>query len=499
MEVMMPALDYPLWLRAAHFFDVLFLSLLIRSGFEIFSAHPRFYWNDDCTPGSEWFTFSKKKKSDDQLHTAEDEEISFSSWIALPGRKHFDLGRHWHFLSVVGWVATGLVYIVMLLVASEWRRLIPTSWHIVPDAWRALLGYLSFQLVNTPGAYNPLQQLTYAAVVFLLAPLSIATGVAMSPAISARFPWYIRIFHGRQGARSIHFLCLCVFTAFLVGHVTLVILHGLPTELARIVLGETQHPHLTRALVVGFGGIAGIVLIHVLATTASFRHPRVVQRSIQTLIDPLRRVLFGHQISTQHYLTTDISPYFWINGRPPKEENYLALARDKFANYNLEVGGLVHKPLHLKLAELRAMPKQTQITKHCCIQGWSGIAEWGGVSLRHIIELCQPLPSARYAVFYGFDNKSTSEPHPKGAGFYYGTVRMQLAMHPQTILAYEMNGQPLPIPHGAPLRLRLETQLGFKMVKYIRAIEFVENYKNIGKGHGGWSEDNVYRSQEAGI
>jgi methionine sulfoxide reductase catalytic subunit len=249
----------------------------------------------------------------------------------------------------------------------------------------------------------------------------------------------------------------------------------------------------------GFGGIAGIVLIHVLATTASFRYPRVVQRSIQTFIDPLRRALFGYQTSAQHYLPTDISPYFWLNGRPPKEENYLALARDEFANYNLEVGGLVHKSLHLTLAELRAMPKQTQITKHCCIQGWSGIAEWGGVSLRHIIELCQPLPSVRYVVLYGFDNKSTSELHPKGAGFYYGTIRMRLAVHPQTILAYEMNGQPLPLTHGAPLRLRLETQLGFKMVKYIRAIEFVEDYKKIGKGYGGWPEDNIYRSQEAGI
>jgi sulfoxide reductase catalytic subunit YedY len=145
------------------------------------------------------------------------------------------------------------------------------------------------------------------------------------------------------------------------------------------------------------------------------------------------------------------------------------------------------------------MPKQTQITNQCCIQGWTGIAEWSGVSFRHIIELCQPLSSARYAVLYGFDDKATSEPHSKGAGCYYGTVRMELAMQPQTILAYEMNGQPLPIPHGAPLRLRLETQLGFKMVKYLRAIEFVEDYKNIGKGYGGWPEDNLYRSQEAGI
>ena len=495
----MTALDYPLWLRATHFFDILFLSLLARSGIEILGAHPQFYWNDDCTPGSEWLSFSKKKRSADQLHTADDEETSFSSWIALPGRKRFDLGRHWHFLSVAGWVATGLIYVVMLFAASEWRRLIPTSWQVVPEAWRDLLNYLSFHIVETPGTYNSLQQLTYAAVVFLLAPLSIATGLAMAPAVSARFPWYIRLLHGRQGARSVHFLCLCVFGAFLVGHVALVVLHGLTPELARIVLGETQHPHLARALLVGFAGLAGIVAVHLLATTASFSHPRAVQRGIQSLTDPLRRALFGRQTSTQNYAPADVSPYFWINGRPPKEENYLALARDHFVNYTLEVGGLARKPLCLKLADLRAMPKQTQITKHCCIQGWSGVAEWGGVPFRHILELCQPLPSARYAVFYGFDDKAISEPHPKGAGFYYGTVRMQLAAHAQTILAYEMNGEPLPIPHGAPLRLRLETQLGFKMVKYLRAIEFVEDYRTIGQGQGGWPEDNLYRSPEAGI
>ncbi len=176
------------------------------------------------------------------------------------------------------------------------------------------------------------------------------------------------------------------------------------------------------------------------------------------------------------------------------------MARDQFANYSLTVGGLVERPLCLTLADLRAMPKQTQITKHCCIQGWSGVAEWGGSApLHHIARLCQPLPSARYAVFYAFDNKSTSEPHARGPGYFYGTIRVELAEDPQTILAYEMNGQPLSMNHGAPLRLRLETQLGFTMVKYIRAIEFVEDYIHIGKGQGGWREDYQYFSQEAGI
>jgi methionine sulfoxide reductase catalytic subunit len=492
-------LDYPLWLRATHFFNFLFLSLLVRSGLEILSAHPRLYWNDHCTPGGEWLKFTTKRRPTDRLWTASDEETSFSSVIALPGHDNLGLGRHWHFLADLGWLLTGLVYVVMLFGSPEWRRLIPVSWQIVPDAGRAMLSYLTLHVVETPGTYNALQQLSYAAVVFLLAPFSIATGVAMSPAVAARFPWYIKIFHGRQGARSLHFLALCSFTAFFIGHVALVALHGFRKGLAVIVLGETHSPNLTRALVVWLSGLTGILVIHVVTTVCSRRRPRFVQRTTQAVTDPVRTLLFGHERSAQHYSHADISPYFWVNGRSPKEETYLALARDQFANYVLEAAGLVERPLRLTLADLRAMPKQTQITKHCCIQGWSGVAEWGGVSLRHIVRLCRPLPSARYIVFYAFDNKSTSEAHAQGPGYFYGTIRLELAEDPQTILAYEMNGQSLPIDHGAPLRLRVETQLGFTMVKYIRAIEFVETYAHIGQGQGGWREDYQYFSQEAGI
>jgi DMSO/TMAO reductase YedYZ molybdopterin-dependent catalytic subunit len=245
--------------------------------------------------------------------------------------------------------------------------------------------------------------------------------------------------------------------------------------------------------------LTGVIAIHAVTTVYSRRHPRFVQRATQTITDPLRTFLFGHEVSAQHYSLADISPSLWVNGRPPAEDEYLAMVRDEFAHYRLEVGGLVQSQLSLTLPDLRAMPKQAQITKHCCIQGWSGIAEWTGVSLSHIVNLCQPLPSARYIVFYAFDNKSTSEPHAQGPGYFYGTIRVDLAKDPQTMLAYDMNGESLPVLHGAPLRLRVETQLGFTMVKYIRAIEFVENYKNIGEGQGGWREDFQYFSQEAGI
>ncbi|MGC1485990.1 MAG: molybdopterin-dependent oxidoreductase [Candidatus Acidiferrum sp.] len=493
------ALDYPLWLRATHFFNFLLLSLLVRSGLEILSAHPRLYWNDHCTPGSEWLKFTRKKRPKDRLWTASDDETSFPSAIALPGHENLGLGRHWHFLADFAWLLTGVTYLVMLFVTPEWQRLIPTSWKILPDAWHAMLSYLSFHIVETPGAYNALQQLSYAAVVFLLAPFSIATGIAMSPAVAARFPSYSKLFHGRQSARSMHFLGLCAFILFFIVHVVVVALHGFRTELAKIVLGETQNPRLTLALVVWLSGLAGVVIIHIVTTLCSRRRPRFVQKITQSITDPLRTLLFGHEISAQRYSHADISPYFWVNGRPPKEDSYEAMASEQFANYSLTVTGLVETPLRLTLADLRAMPKQTQITKHCCIQGWSGVAEWSGVSLRHINALCHPLPAAQYIVFYALDNKSTSELHAQGSGYFYGTIRIELAEDPQTMLAYEMNGEPLPVNHGAPLRLRVETQLGFTMVKYIRAIEFIEDYKTLGLGQGGWREDYQYFSQEAGI
>lgn len=321
----------------------------------------------------------------------------------------------------------------------------------------------------------------------------------MSPSLTARFPWYTRIFGGRQGARSIHFLCLCAFTLFIIVHVTLVVLHGLGNEFALIVLGETQTPNIQLALIVGLAGLAGIVAFHVVATVYSLRYPRLVQRRTQAVTERLRRALFGHAMSEQHYSAADVSPCFRVNGRPPGDAPYAEMAREEFRGYVLEVGGLVEQPLRLSLQELRAMPKQTQVTKHCCIQGWSAIAEWSGIPLSHIIGLCRPLASARFAVFYAFDDKSTSEPHPAGPGLFYGTLEMELARHPQTILAYEMNGLPLPVPHGAPLRLRVETQLGFSMVKYVRRIDFVDDYLDIGEGHGGWREDHQYYSQEAGI
>jgi DMSO/TMAO reductase YedYZ molybdopterin-dependent catalytic subunit/thiosulfate reductase cytochrome b subunit len=433
------------------------------------------------------------------LWTSRDEEESFSPWIAQPGRRSLGLGRHWHFLGDLGWLATGLLYVVLLFATGEWTRLVPTSWAIVPEAGRALVAYATLHVVETPGGYNALQRLAYFAVVFGLAPLAIATGLAMSPAVSARFPRYVRLFGGRQAARSIHFLALCAFALFVVGHVAMVVVHGLARGLALIVLGDTAAPRRALALALAALGLALVVLFHVVATIYSRRHPDLVADRTGALIEVARKPLLALAPARPPYGPRDVSPFFRVNGRPPRDPGYEALAADGFARYALEVGGLVARPLRLPLSELRRMPRSRQVTLHCCIQGWSAIAEWAGVPLREVLEAAGPLPGARYVVFEAYDDKATSEPDPAAPGRFYGTLELDVARQPLTLLADEMNGAPLPVVHGAPLRVRVETQLGFTMVKYLRSIRLVRDFRDLGRGRGGWREDAQYYDRHAPI
>ena len=161
------------------------------------------------------------------------------------------------------------------------------------------------------------------------------------------------------------------------------------------------------------------------------------------------------------------------------------MVADGFASYRLRISGLVEAPREFSLADLKAMPKQEQITTHFCIQGWSGVAKWGGVPMRHILDLVRPTPEARYAVFYSLADGADG-------GRYYDVHELFNMRHQLTILAYEMNGAPLSVLHGAPLRLRCENELGFKMVKWIAAIEFVHDFAHLGAGQGGYNEDHEF-------
>ncbi|MGH8574656.1 MAG: cytochrome b/b6 domain-containing protein, partial [Gammaproteobacteria bacterium] len=220
-------LGFPLGIRLTHAFNIVFLTLLIRSGIEILGGHPMLYFNDACRPGSEWIRFTGKRMFRDRRWTAEDEKQPYTPWIALPGRDNLGLGRFWHFVAVAGWLLTGVAYLLVLVTSDQWQRLVPASWEVFPQAWDAVLTYLRLEVPPTGDPYNALQQLTYFGVVFVLTPLQILTGLAMSPALEGHFPWYPRLFCGRQAARSLHFLGLVAFVAFTVHHVALVVAHGL--------------------------------------------------------------------------------------------------------------------------------------------------------------------------------------------------------------------------------------------------------------------------------
>ncbi len=497
-------LDFPIWIRLTHLFNILFITLLFRSGIEILGAHPKLYLNDDSQPGTEWIRFTPRKPPADRLWTAKDEEESYTRWLALPGGKSLGLGRQWHFLTVLGWVLTGLLYVVLLFVTPEWRRLIPTSWDVIPQAYQAALSYLQLKLPAEPPGYpfNALQQVTYFLLIFLLAPLQIATALAMSPAIAGRLPWYPSLFGGRQVARSLHFIGLVSFILFTALHLTMVVAHGLGDELAKIVLGVisgASQVEQSTAISLMAAWLVLVIVVHVVATDASHRSPRRVQRAIERVVDPVKFALLHPLTSRQQYSAGQLSPFPRVNGRPPGDEAYEALTRDHFANWALEVTGRVERPLRLTLSDLTLKERQSQVTKHNCIQGWSYLAEWTGVRLSTLLDECRPLPDTHYLVFHAMDNKSQSEPEPEGPGEFYETLDLELARHPQTILAYELNGIPLSVEHGAPLRLRVETQLGFKMVKWIREIEVVASFDEIGEGQGGWREDWQHYSREAGI
>ena len=498
----MPSPDHvPLFVIITHALNIPFLLMLGRSGIEVLSSFPKLYWSDGCPPGREWARFSKRMYGADSRRPwiSLDEEESWNPVVAMPGRKNLGLGRHWHFLTIHFWIATGLVYVVMMFTSGYWVFLVPTDWSIVPNALEAIGTYLHFELpAKLPGEpFNAAQKIAYFGVVFVLSPLQILSGAAMSPSVIARFPWYARLFGGKQGARSIHFLGICAFVGFVVVHTAMVVIHGVPKELAKIVLGSSEANH-TLAVIVGSGGLVLIVLIHVVATVLTRLRPRAAQHTLGVIVHPFEKVLSKTFTSRQRYSRADISGYHRVNGYPPVDPEYERLAADGFRDYRLPVGGLVENPVSLSLDELRDLGFERQVTNHNCIQGWNAIAEWGGVPLGRLLDLVRPRPEVTHVVFYAMDDKGLTEGEGR-YGHFYEAVPIFLARHTQSLLALEMNGAPLPVEHGAPLRVRFETQLGYKMTKWVKAVEFVDDIATIGMGQGGYREDQLRYANAAGI
>ena len=204
----------------------------------------------------------------------------------------------------------------------------------------------------------------------------------------------------------------------------------------------------------------------------------------------VQRLLLGRHALAPEYSASDISTAFRANGTTdPGTDEYNGHVQTGFADWRLVVGGLVESPLELSLADLRLIASRTQITRHDCVEGWSCIAKWGGARLSAVLQQARLKSNARYIVFYCADSLELAL---DGSGQYYETIDLVDAMHPQTLLAYDMNDRPLTVPHGAPLRLRVERQLGYKMAKYVMRIEAIESFAKVFRGNGGFWEDRGY-------
>jgi DMSO/TMAO reductase YedYZ molybdopterin-dependent catalytic subunit len=202
-----------------------------------------------------------------------------------------------------------------------------------------------------------------------------------------------------------------------------------------------------------------------------------------------QRLLAGDSLAPE-FTEADIRQPMRPNGiTAPTDETYKDLLANNFADWRLEVTGLVEKPLSLSLDQLRAMPSRTQITRHDCVEGWSCIAKWTGTPLSLVLDEAVVKPEARFVVFHCLD---TIDRDASGDVKYYGSIDLFDARHPQTILAYGCNGRALPVENGAPLRVRVERQLGYKMPKYLRKIEVVSSFASLGRGRGGYWEDHGY-------
>jgi DMSO/TMAO reductase YedYZ molybdopterin-dependent catalytic subunit len=198
------------------------------------------------------------------------------------------------------------------------------------------------------------------------------------------------------------------------------------------------------------------------------------------------RLLLAGQPLVREYAPTDVSPDFPPNGTEmPGGFEYFQMMVSQFSNFRLRVDGLVRNPLSLSLKEIKELPARTQVTQHNCDEGWTAIGQWTGVPLAEVLKKAELAPAARYIVFHCLDEMARGQ-------FYYESIDLFDAFHPQTILAYGMNGGDLPTRHGAPLRLRVERHVGYKHAKFITRIEAVARLDRIGRGKGGFWEDRGY-------
>jgi len=250
---------------------------------------------------------------------------------------------------------------------------------------------------------------------------------------------------------------------------------------------------ITRRRLLGAGAVgAGGLLLSGCDRVGQAPGFRALLEDAGKLHERTQRLLAGRQALAREFRESEMSPQFRVNGSSAVAEGeYRRHFAEGFAGWRLQVDGLVQRPLALPLAHLMALPQREQITRHDCVEGWSAIGKWQGPQLSFVLDLAGLLPQARYIVFHCADRF--------GATPYYESIDLIDAFHPQTILAWRMNGAMLPLGHGAPLRLRVERQLGYKQAKYVMRIEARASLAGLYGGKGGYWEDSSGYQWYAGI
>ena len=427
------------------------------TGFAILLVHPRLYWGEVGAFGA-------------------------ASLLDLP-LPRFTLGAGWpralHFLAAWVLVLTGVVYVCAGAVTGHFRR--------------RLLRAGS----ERSSSYNTRQRLAYLAIVFGVVPVIVWTGLAMSPALTSVFPWLATLVGGQQSARTIHFVASGGLLLFVVGHVVMVWRSGFRRRVSEMIVDFPPSedgrdlvslPGRRRLLVAGVGVAAAGVPFGVAALKRAGLVPPDASGLLgvgETLTYATHRALMSTGSLAREFRRSDISAVTPINGGPPETEAYQRLLAGNFAAWRLAVDGLVARPAEFTLDDLKPLPSTTQVTHLACEEGWSYIAEWTGVRLASLLDRVGISEKARYVVFLAFDRS-------------WNSLDMPDAMHRQTLLAYGMNGKDLPTGHGAPLRLHIPRQLGYKQTKYLARITVVDDLKKVRNGLGALAPESGF-SWHAGI
>lgn len=499
--------DFPLWLRAQHLINFVLMGMLIRSGIEMLSSLPRLWWRNDCAPGSEWLKFTRRKlPTEEGVYTSLMDEHSVHPTLALPGRENIGLGRHWHGVSVMLWVLNGVVYAALLFATGLWRRIIPTSWDTFGEAWDTLLVYLSFDVPDLVhfSPYDPLQMLGYTFVIFILAPFMMLTGIAMSPAVRSRFPWFVKAFGGHQGARSLHFIGLVAFSGFIVMHVTLVFVVHPDHNVVNMVFGGGQvtAARAAQGVVIMVSTIVAVIAFWIALSYWTLADRARAQRVTERFTE-IGRAIFLNRLrpvgSRKKSLTDkDISEFHWTNGLPPtaEESTLWTQARENdWEGLTITLRDDINDvEKTVTIDDIKALPRHSYIATHTCMQGWSATSRWTGARLTDLMDLLGPRPEgARYLLVesYGLAQKMYDN-RPREP--FYAAIDLDTMGEEESIMAYERNGHPLEDHLGAPVRMRVDSNHGYKHVKWVARVMWIHDYADYGDGRGGTREDSALQA-----